>query len=324
MKYRFITILHNMKLDTIKNRGTRIFDSARISNGREALSEVFETRLFQDTAGTHSIDEFKDTVYFYIDGEFEDITTQEEMDKKGVEFTFLFLRQAQEFAMELWKIKDNNIYVRDGFLLTYNSEIEEGRTFKASLSEMPTYATGNGGISNFSNEEIMLATNDFVPLSVEDLGEDSVGGKYPSSSHFFKSSGSERIDRATYFTMAARNNSTLPMKIVSYCTALECLFTSGNSGVSHRIAERVAAMLGTSGEEKKDLFKLVKKAYGHRSTIIHGSSLKGNDEGLIDLSLGLDEILRDLIVAEHEIFSKNDGEIEDYFLDLLFTNTSAL
>lgn len=324
MRYRFIAVLHNMGLDTIKNRGIQVFDGARISNGCEVLSEVLETQLFKATAGIHSINEFKDAVYFYIDGEFEDIKIKEQVDRIGNQQTFFFLRQAQNLASELWTVKDNNVYVRDGFLLTYNNDFEDGCTFKASLSAIPNFATGFGECSVFSDEEVLSAINSFIPYSNEDFNEESFGGKYPNSSHFFKNSGSERIDRATYFTMAARNNLALPMKIVSYCTALECLFTSGTSEISHKIAERVATMLGTTGEGKKNLFKLVKKAYGHRSTIIHGSSLKGNEEDLIDISRGLDQILRELLAAEHVIFSKNDEEIENYFVDLLFTNTSTL
>lgn len=320
MRYRFITVLHNMKLDTVKNRGIQIFDGARISNGSEVLSETLGTSLIQATAGIHSIDEFEDAVYFYIDGEFEDIITQEQVDRIGNQQTFIFLRQAQNFASELWMVKDNNIYVRDGFLLAYNNNFEDGCTFKASLSAIPNYATGSFEYSTFTDEEVISAIHSLIPYTNEDFDEESFGGKYPSSSHFFKNSGSERIDKATYFTMAARNNITLPMKIVSYCTALECLFTSGKMEMSHKIAERVAIMLGNTGEEKKNLFKLVKKAYNHRSTIIHGSSLRGNEEALIDLSKGLDDILRDLIVAEHDVFSMNDGELEEYFVDLLFAN----
>lgn len=277
------------------------------------------------TAGVHSVDEFDGTVYFYIDGEFDDITTQEEMDEVGVKYTFFFLRQAQQIAAKLWCLKDNNIYVRDGFLINFNNHFEDGTTFKASLSEVFTYSTGKregeeGYHLNtlYSDKEIAEALYDFSPYKWEEIEKD--GGKYPTADHFFKNSGIERIDRAFYFTMNARRNAVLPMKIISYCTALESLFTTGKSEVNHKIAERVAVLLGTNAEDKMKLYQLVKRAYDVRSTVIHGSSLKGKNEHLIEISQGLDAVLRLLINGKHEIFSKKDKEIDGFFVDLLFAD----
>lgn len=328
MKYRFITILHNLKLEKRKNRGIEIFKGARISNGPEVLSSTLNTLLMKSTAGVHSIDEFKDSVYFYIDGEFEEIKTQQHMDEVGGMYTFFFLRQAQQFVAQLWQVKDNNVYVRDGFLINYYREIEDGRTFKASLSEIYTYShnmkeDSNGVplVSLFTDSEISAAVHDFSPFELNQMHE--TDGKYVSSDIFFKSSGFERVERAFYFTMNARKSPVLPMKIVFYCTALECLFTSGKSEINHKIAERVALMLGTNGEKKKELYDLVKKAYDTRSTVIHGSSLKGRDNDLSSISEGLDEVLRSLIKGNHEVFSKKDKEIDAFFVNLLFNNSTV-
>ncbi|WP_427137206.1 hypothetical protein [Psychrobacillus psychrodurans] len=324
MKYKFITILHNMKLETIKNKGTEIFPGARISNGSRVLTETLETSLSRTTIGIHSIDEFKNTVYFYIEGEFKDIHTKEEMDKIGNEHTFLFLRQAQHFIHHLWEVKDNNIYVRDGFLFAYNQNFEEGFTYKASLSEIFTYSSCEQKESMFSNSEILSAICNFIPPTFEDYGVGSFGGKLTNSNHFYKSKGSNRMKRASYFAIGARNSSVLPMKIVSYCTALECLFTIGKSEVNHKIAERVAIMIGTSEESKKGIFKLIKEAYNYRSSLVHGQYLKGTEVELVTISQKLDDILRNLLVANHNIFSENDNVMEDFFLDLLFTQNTKI
>lgn len=77
-------------------------------------------------------------------------------------------------------------------------------------------------------------------------------------------------------------------------------------------------MIGTSSEEKKDLFKFIKKAYDYRSTIVHGSSLKGNDETTAEISVRLDEILRQLLTSDHEVFKKADVDIDNFFIDLIF------
>lgn len=318
MKFRFITILHNMELDSLKNRGTEIFPGARISNGKKILDETLNTNLMRGTAGIHSIDEFENKVYFYIDGEFEDINTKDEMDKIGTKYTFFFLRQAQLFIHYLWQIKDNNVYVRDGFLIAYKNHIEDGFTYKASLSEVFSYSTLERKASIFTDEEISSAKKIFVPYTMDNFDEETFGGKYPNSDIFLKTKGSTRMDRAIYFVIGARTSSVFPMKIVHYCTALECLFTIGNQEISHKIAERVAVMLGTSSKDKKELYNVVKTAYSIRSKIVHGQYLKSSDDELASISKELDNILRQLIVRNHEVFSKDDKEAEHFFQDLIF------
>lgn len=318
MKYRFLTVLHNMNLESKKNKGTILFPGARLTNGSAVLSLTLNNRLMRSTLGVHSIDEFeeKDTVYAYIDGEFKDIHTQDEMDEIGVKYTFLFLRQIQKFVHQLWEIKDNNIYVRDGFLLTYSELYEDGCTYKASLSEVFSRSTCEREVSIISDSEISAAIKDFIIPTMKDLSEE--GGKHPTSDHFFKSKGSTRMERAYYFTIVARSNGILPMKIVSYTNALECLFTIGTSEINHKMAERVAIMLGTTEESKKKYYKLIKNAYKYRSSLVHGQHIKGNNDDLVKISTGLDNVVRQLLISNHEVFTKNDSEMEDYFINLLF------
>ncbi|MEI3614225.1 hypothetical protein [Pseudogracilibacillus sp. SO30301A] len=115
------------------------------------------------------------------------------------------------------------MYVRDGFLIVYQNQFEDGFTYKASLSEIFTYATGEQKQSIFTDSEISKAIKDFQPPTMKDLAEDSFGGKLPNSNHLFNDYGSNRFVRVSYFLGIARTNYILPMKILSYCTALECL-----------------------------------------------------------------------------------------------------
>lgn len=233
-------------------------------------------------------------------------------------YAFYFLRETEQLLYHLWEIKDNGIYVRDGFLFVYEGNIKEGWTYKASLTTIYSDASCSKNNSRFSKDEVNLAIKNFIPYSLNEITEDNFGGKYVDSDHFFKNSNYTRMDRALYFTCAARGNSTLSMKIVSYCTALECLFTTSNSEVNHRIAERVAVLLGTSESEKKEVYSLIKKAYDYRSKIVHGSYIKGKEEDLVSVSTSLDDILRKLLLSKHDVFSKRDVEIDEFFLNLLF------
>ncbi|EJR94480.1 HEPN domain-containing protein [Bacillus mycoides] len=319
MKYRFITTLHNMELSNVKNKGTEIFPGARISNGSKSISETLDTNLARHTMGYLTRESIRNTTYVYIDGEFKDIHNFEEMNKVGVQRTFSLLRQIEHFTHELWKVKDNNVYVIDGFLFAYNKHFEDGYIYQASLTGLYSFSTYEQKESTFSDSELTAAIQNFVPLSKEEFNEKNFGGKHPNVDILLKNKGSNRMLRALYFTGGARSSSVMPIKIVNYCNALECLFTTGKSEVNHKIAERVAIMLGTSFESKKALSQLVKKAYNIRSEMVHGQALKAKEEDLVIVSQGLDNVLRELIVANHDVFSKNDKEMDDFFLDLLFS-----
>lgn len=184
MKYRFITIMHNMKLKTVKNRGISLFPGARLSNGSIILKETLQTNLMQGTAGVHSLDEFIDTVYFYMDNELKEIETKEEMDKIGIQYTFFLLRILQNFLNPLWEIKDNNVYIRDGFLIVYDKTFEDGFTYKASLSPIFTRSTLDREKSIFSDEELKLAIDRFDVKNVEDYYLDGVNYIYSTDDLF--------------------------------------------------------------------------------------------------------------------------------------------
>lgn len=314
MNFIFMTVLHGLKINSRLNKGIRLHTGTRITNNLEPISRLLDSMLFKSSLGFHSINEFKDAAYLYKVGEI----SKEEVEQKGNMITFHLLRESQQFVNNLWEIKDCGIYVRDGFLALYEKDIDEGWTYKASLSAIFTDSSGSKCKSEFSREEVDLAVSKFTAFNFEEIEEETFGGKYVKADHLFKNEEYNRMHRATYFTLVARSNSTLPMKLVSYCTALECLFTTGKTEVNHRIAERVAIMLGGSRDEKKNLFNLIKKAYDHRSSIIHGSYIKGNEKNLIDISNSLDKILRKLLIDNHEVFLKKDDEIDKYFLDLLF------
>lgn len=125
--------------------------------------------------------------------------------------------------------------------------------------------------------------------------------------------------KAIYFTGMARRNSILPTKIVSYYNALECLFTTGSNKVSHNIADRLSLLLCIKKDEKQLFCSTVREAYTYRSHIVHGQSLREEEDSLRIMSKNLDYLLRCLIVDDHEVFSKSDEEIELFFDEMAFT-----
>ena len=87
MKYRFITIVHNLVLP--QKEMTVNLAQGFLSNCSSILQETFDNELSTYTLGSHSIDEFVGHTYFYIDGYFADGTTQSVVDEFGTKLTFL-------------------------------------------------------------------------------------------------------------------------------------------------------------------------------------------------------------------------------------------
>jgi hypothetical protein len=86
-----------------------------------------------------------------------------------------------------------------------------------------------------------------------------------------------------YFNYAHKREKTED-KLIDYMIAFESLFIKEKAELSYRLSLRVAAFLGGDHTEKGRIFKLMRKAYGIRSDIVHGTdynkNIKINEEEL--------------------------------------------
>lgn len=108
-RFLFVTILHRMKISEQQKSGITITPGTRITNNDRFLSEFLQSNLFKLTAGIHSVDEFEDTVHYYIKG-----TVTDKMEPSTM-LTFYYLRLAQSFVHELWEVKDNGVCLCAGW-----------------------------------------------------------------------------------------------------------------------------------------------------------------------------------------------------------------
>lgn len=79
--------------------------------------------------------------------------------------------------------------------------------------------------------------------------------------------------------------------------ALEALFGTSQGGeITYRLSQRIAFFLGSNSEERKDISKLVKRAYSLRSEVVHGMRLKKLTEEKSNTSmLNTEQRIRDSI-----------------------------
>jgi hypothetical protein len=139
-----------------------------------------------------------------------------------------------------------------------------------------------------------------------------------------------RLGRALEFVSSARTAPNLAFKIANYCSALETLFTTDETELAHKLSERVAFFLGERGYRRASVFFTVKGAYGVRSKLVHGSSIKtGEVEGLPTLSVTCDNYLRAIFNSIFEssdlrrTFDSKNEAIENYFSELILGSSGT-
>ncbi|MBT2591370.1 hypothetical protein J7E50_14160 [Pedobacter sp. ISL-68] len=230
----------------------------------------------------------------------------------------------------LWFIKDNSVNANVCFINENNSK----RIWRNIRTQQRSNASGTYEITSFSSLEIQnfLRINGILTQINSEIGslvkepefDENNPSKIGTLNFLDYNNQMSRLNRALNFLSFARNNSFLPQKISFYIAILECLFTTDNSEVTHKIKERVSLYIGGSKEDKIRNFDLINIGYLVRSKFMHGQPFDkkiASREALIEVSVKLDQLLRILLnkIIQHdmEVFNKTNDELNNWFKDLL-------
>ena len=180
------------------------------------------------------------------------------------------------------------------------------KTITFSLVELRDWADTNEGIESYLREAQSGRTS------------------------FMMEKGYRRSGRAMRFVKAARGAPDMAFKISHYCSALETLFTTETTELSHKLSERVAFFLGSRGHNRRAVFQAVKRGYGVRSKLVHGDTLGQRQiDELPELSVEIDCYLRTVlnaVFAEDDlrrVFDSHTDAVESYFLKLILGGDGA-
>lgn len=318
MKYRFIAAIHYLQIDKPECRIP--LKSGMITNKASLIGDIlsYRSKLAVDTLGVHSIDEFKDSCYYLVDGEFDSAWTIGDINKIGMQVTYALLRQIQQVTSELWMLKDNSVYVRDGFLFVYDKTLEYGMTFKASLGTINTKASLIKEDVKFTKEEIEKAASEMLVIPIEEVKDGGKDYSIADQFQYFKGADIDRKYYAWIYIHFARSNSAIPVKILMYVTAMEVLVSTTTLELSHQVSERVAILLGRDTSSRVAIYGEVKKAYGYRSKAAHGEALKGSEQEMVAFLTVIDGYLRQLMSLE-EPYNLDEKHINDFFLEKLMS-----
>lgn len=217
-----------------------------------------------------------------------------------------------------WLVKDNAI----GCELAHCHLNNKGQDFWTSNGLYSTLSKANGDAlmhTTFNALEI----NQWRDVSFELRSHLHDRGFSMSQSPVSKKS--TRFDRFLNFVTSSRKTPYPSLKIAQICSALESLFSTSTGELTHRLSERVAHFLGGSSKDMEARYQFMKKAYGIRSQVTHGSHIKQADiDASLSISQGLQDICREIVFVilrdskkQAVVYGANEF-IEDYFRKELF------
>jgi len=280
MKFFFITALINIEIPDDLGQGERIYDAVFITNQSSAISKYL-TPGFEKIAGTMETNFIRHAraCVYAVEERPDNTNPQDYLLEK--------LATVTSFLNSLWLVKDNAVNNNLGFV----KYIRKGQERLDSNSHAIKFSTAKGVEvqAKFTRRELWEARQMFrewIGLS-----------RFVEPGSAATLSTSLRLDRAIYFMTGARSSNDIGLKIANYCSALEALFSSNQSELTHQLSERVAAFLEDKPHQRVELYYLTKKAYSIRSTVVHGgftSSSKADD--FIMASTNLDNVLRRIFV----------------------------
>jgi len=118
-------------------------------------------------------------------------------------------------------------------------------------------------------------------------------------------------------------------KLIDIMIGLEALYLRDNKELSYKLSTRAAFMLEKNPGKRKKIFALVKKAYGIRSDIVHGSKLKkeisvdGTKMNIYQLADESEEVLRSSIHLFINLSKeKSEKQINKILEEAIFASTS--
>lgn len=321
MNYLFITNVFNLKIEGDLGDGINLFHGIKITNNKAFIKTLLSQNLLE------VIGQLEFNAILNADVILYSINSQNVTGDNIDEITCNNLAYCKMFLTDLWLVKDNCADIMMGFIQYpfYNE-------MKIILLDSPIIHS-NLMSSSYSNSK--GSSQEITVFKVEDFNK--VVERYANDNivrmNFTESSekksllekGIQRITIGVLFLQTARSQSDLGIKISQYCSALEALFSSDNTELTHKLSERIAYFLEKDKNKRLLLFKQIKDIYTIRSQVVHGSAITKKYNDLTRISESADTILRRIFLKLIEnpnldvYFRKNNTELfNNYMTNLIF------
>ncbi len=135
-----------------------------------------------------------------------------------------------------------------------------------------------------------------------------------------------KLAQAITFFWAAQTTENIDLAFTTFVTSLEALVLTGRMELKHKLAERVAFLLGGTTDEKIHNHILVSKIYDIRSSIVHGERHLKGDEDIKCLHQVFDiarrcirkAIMEDNLLNLFSLSLTKTSKYEEFFRELVY------
>lgn len=231
-----------------------------------------------------------------------------------------FLRSSHSILFSLWMTRDCSVNCDTGYAIGLDNEALHSNSLNLDYS----FSNGKNSLLTIDLSELESACA-LADVAFKGLKEQNT----PSHTTLQKKTG--RINISTYHLQMARSANDLAIKVSTYCSFFESLFSTTTTELSHQLSERIAFFLTNTPHERLDIFKKTKKAYGIRSKAVHGDIIQEKDlKDLVATSQHCDSIARkiyyNLLTSKetHKLFEGTNETIDNHMRNLIFGITSAV
>jgi hypothetical protein len=294
-----------------------------LANDREHIKSLISAD-FPGLAGSIATRTILDAPAVLYSG--EDLDLPDPMEQSAENYVTSYLNLGHWFLMALWFVKDNAVMCNEGYLeYPYKSQAHRVYGCSHSLGRYYWDSPAERIKAEFSADELRIARTLAGQLAVQLGLSQNAGIAAPTLPAV-----ASRLDRVWWVLEAARMTADVAVKIAHYVTCFESLFSTDQSELSHKLAERVAWFLGEDPEQRLSLYRNIKDAYAVRSRAVHGDKLSDKQFAeLRGVSATCDRILRFCLLkiarteASRDLFNGKKSELEDFLLDLTVRGVSA-
>ena len=298
------------------------FDIGFLDNIQYAETDVNkDINIYIKTYGLLVLERLRKNPYLYYLLDELQIT-----DNDVVKYTSVLYRYAMDISKALWLVKDNSV-TPNSALTYFGSKVQNRYPESYNSCSLNYLATGEREDAYFSKEELSEASR-WYPLILDNLSNGTVKDFNNGNPVFDNIPNLPSFHRALNFINYARKEKNISSKISVYIYILKCIFAVQKKK-KKKVSERAAWFIGTSGEERLDIFETLKKSYRERSNYVHGSVIKQSEtvvESRKEVVRKLDDIVRNLfkkILDEKYKFLNYDAsrltKIDEWFNKLVIS-----
>jgi hypothetical protein len=309
-KYKFISTLRYLNIsDPIKDGWFSLMPGIDITNNKSEISKVIDDE-FKGAAGFIEYEHFgnaNNIIYCEVD---EDIFGRALDSEQAL---FIWLHWLKLLINDLWFIKDNAVVCEAAFC---KSTDQYSTSWTRNSLTSAAYNSFGQPFSQVTLTSRELELWESKSCEIQTYLHSSKSTSLDS----FTNTSFSRLARCMRFIRAAAREQHQAVKISYYCSAFESLFSTDNTGLSHKLSERVAIFLRDYGFNPLEVFDHFKSFYDIRSCVTHGSSIKPTREKqLSNLSNQCDDYLRTVILIVLDdlelrtLFDGKSDRFECYF-----------